>query len=124
MEQRTFVECLRYNIEHNWDEGGLFESMTKDDCIKACDRIEQLETEVKSQTEHIKLLNQCDDSSTEVIGKMDDEIRILKDVIERQKQTIRNQGAGCEKRHNVLCGVKEVIDEYYGDIKWLTIKKF
>jgi len=47
MKQRTFIECLRYNIEHNWNEGGLFESMTKDDCMKACDKIEQLEVENK-----------------------------------------------------------------------------
>lgn len=43
MKQRTFVECLRYNIKHNWSEGGLFESMVKDDCVKACNKIEQLE---------------------------------------------------------------------------------
>ena len=124
MKKRTFVECLRYNIEHNWDEGGLFESMTKDDCVKACDKIEQFETEIKSQAEYIKLLNQCDDSSTETIAKMDNEIEMLekrnqhlKAVIAAQKQTIRNQGVGCEERHNVLCSVKEVIDEYFGEPK-------
>ncbi len=86
------------------------------------ERIKNLEAKIKSQAEHIKLLQDCDDSSTDVISKMDDEIKILekriehlKAVITAQKQTIRNQGAGCEERNNVLCGVKEVIDKYFGD---------
>ena len=40
----------------------------------ANERIKELEAEKKSQDEHIELLNQCDDSSTEVIGKMDKEL--------------------------------------------------
>ena len=85
--------------------------------------VKTLEAKIKSQAHHIELLNQCDDSSTEVIAKMDDEIKSLErrmanlnDVIECQKETIRNQGGGCEERHNVLCAVKEVIDEYFGDV--------
>ena len=86
-------------------------------------RIKNLEAEVESQTVHIELLIQCDDSSTEVISKMDEEIEILEEwnqhlkvVIAAQKQTIRNQGAGNEEKHNILCGIKEEIDDYFGDI--------
>ncbi len=43
------------------------------------------------------------------------QIKHLEAVIAAQKQTIRNQGNGCEEKHNVLCVVKEVIDEYFGD---------
>ena len=53
-EKRSFVECLRLNIEDNWNEGGLFESMTKDDCLKACDKIEQLEVKKKRLKERYK----------------------------------------------------------------------
>ncbi len=42
-------------------------------------------------------------------------IKNLEAVIAAQNQTIMNQSAGCEERHNVICGVKEVIDEYFGD---------
>lgn len=51
---RTFVECLRHNIQCNWDEGGLFESMTKDDCLKACDTLEQLQAKNKKALEIIE----------------------------------------------------------------------
>lgn len=47
-EKRTFVECLRHNIKYNWSEGGLFESMTKNDCLKACTQIEQLQIELEA----------------------------------------------------------------------------
>ena len=42
MSERTFTECLRYNIKNNWNEGGLFEDMTKDKCLEAVDKIEAL----------------------------------------------------------------------------------
>ena len=100
------------------------------------ERIKNLEAKIKSQVHHIELLNQCDDSSTEVIAKMDGEIETLKQscgthqiiarqrfdrihnleaVIAAQNKIIMNQSAGCEERHNVICGVKEVIDEYFKD---------
>jgi len=40
-------------------------------------------------------------------------IRNLEAVIERQKETIEHQGDACEEKHNILCGVKEAIDEYF-----------
>jgi len=106
-------------------------------------RIKNLETEVKSQAEYIKLLILCDDSSTKVIVKMDgeieqleNEVRILKQsckaheeiakqrldrfhnleaVIECQKETIEHQGIGNEEKHNILCSIKEAVNEYFGD---------
>ena len=53
-KEQSFVECLRLNIEENWNEGGLFESMTKDDCLKACDRIEQLQAKNKRLKEALE----------------------------------------------------------------------
>jgi len=38
------------------------------------ERIRELEARSQSQAKHIELLKQCDDSSIEVIGKMDAEI--------------------------------------------------
>ena len=52
-------------------------------------RIKELEAENKSQVEHIKLLNQCDDSSTEVIGKMDIEIGELQAENKRMKEALQ-----------------------------------
>lgn len=40
-------------------------------------KLKAAEKEILSQKEHIKLLNDCDDSSTKVIGKMGEEIRQL-----------------------------------------------
>ena len=40
-------------------------------------------------------------------------IKNLEVVIEHQKETIRNQGSANEKKHNILCGIKEEIDEYF-----------
>ena len=40
-------------------------------------------------------------------------IKNLDTVIEHQKETIRNQGNANEERHNILCGIKEEIDEYF-----------
>ena len=98
-------------------------------CEKAVEKL-------KSQAEHIELLNQCDDSSTEVIGEMDEEIETLKQsceshqiisrqrldrihnletAIAAQKLTIINQGNANEEKHNILCGIKEEIDNYFGD---------
>ena len=42
-------------------------------------------------------------------------IKNLEAVIERQEETIKNQGAGNVEKHNILCGIKETIDEYFGD---------
>ena len=55
-EKRTFTECLRYNIEHNWNEGGLFEEMTKNDCLSACKKLAQLQAE-------LDLFNALDENS-------------------------------------------------------------
>lgn len=38
----------------------------------------------------------------------------LKAENERLVETIRKQGKECERRHNLLCLVKEIIDEYFG----------
>lgn len=99
-------------------------------------RIKNLEAKIKTQAHHIELLNQCDDSSTEVISKMDEEIGALKQscethqiiakqrlsrihnleaVIKRQEITITNQGNANEEKHNILCGIKEAVNEYFGD---------
>ena len=40
-------------------------------------------------------------------------IKNLDTVIEHQKETIRNQGNASEEKHNILCGIKEEIDEYF-----------
>ena len=40
-------------------------------------------------------------------------IKNLEIIIEHQKETIRVQGNANEERHNILCGVKEEIDEYF-----------
>jgi len=103
-ETDVLIKVLEvYSQTNKFVSQGFFQAL----CIRAVE-------ELKDQAEHIKLLNQCDDSSTEVIGKMDDEIKILKDVIERQKETIKHQGNANEERHNILCGIKEEIDEYFG----------
>ena len=47
--------------------------------------------------------------------KLEEQIKHLEVVIAAQKQTIKNQGIACEERHNILCGIKENIDEYFGD---------
>ena len=61
-------------------------------------RVKNLKVEVKSQAEHIKLLQQCDDSSTEVIYKMDKEIEQLQVENKRMKKALQawievNEGA-------------------------------
>ena len=40
-------------------------------------------------------------------------IKNLEIVIEHQKETMRNQGNTNEEKHNILCGIKEEIDEYF-----------
>lgn len=40
-------------------------------------------------------------------------IKNLEVVIEHQKETIRNQGNANEEKHNILCGIKEEINEYF-----------
>lgn len=40
-------------------------------------------------------------------------IRNLEAVIERQKEVIKRQGNANEEKHNILCGIKEEIDEYF-----------
>ena len=42
-------------------------------------------------------------------------IKNLETVIERQKETIKCQGVRNEEKHNILCGVKEAVDKYFGD---------
>jgi len=42
-------------------------------------------------------------------------IKNLETVIEHQKETIRRQGNKNEEKHNILCGIKEEIDDYFGD---------
>jgi len=46
-------------------------------------------------------------------SKLKTRIKSLEVVIECQKETIERQGKACEKKHNILCSVKEVIDEYF-----------
>lgn len=113
----TETEALIYVMEiYSQTDKAVSQGFYQALCRKAIGKL-------KSQTEHIKLLQQCDDTSTEVISKMDEEIKILKErnqhlkvVIAAQKQTIRNQGIGNEEKHNILCGIKEEIDNYFGDI--------
>ncbi len=57
-----------------------------DMCI---DKIKQLEPKIKSQAKHIELLNQCDDSSTGVIAKMDKEIEQLQVENKRMKKALQ-----------------------------------
>jgi len=40
-------------------------------------------------------------------------IKNLEAVIERQKEVIERQGNANEEKHNILCGIKEEIDEYF-----------
>ena len=42
--------------------------------------------------------------------------RNLEAVIECQKETIRRQGNANEEKHNILCGIKEEIDDYFRGI--------
>ncbi len=56
------------------------------------------------------------DNEIEILKQRVGRIKNLEAIIERQEQIIKNQGVGCEERHNVLCGIKEVIDKYFGDV--------
>lgn len=114
----TGTEALIYTMEvYSQTNKAVSQEFYQALCDEAIEKL-------KSQAKHIKLLNQCDDSSTEVIAKMDVEIETriariknLNVVIEHQKEVIERQGEHAMKRHNVLCGVKEVIDEYFGELR-------
>ena len=65
--------------------GGFHDKDFCYDCCQKDKKIETLRATIKSKEECIKLLKQCDDSSTIVIGKMDDEIRKLQSKLARRK---------------------------------------
>lgn len=54
-----------------------------------------------------------EDSLYDRIGSLERRNKHLEAVIEHQKETIRNQGNANEEKHNILCGIKEEIDEYF-----------
>ena len=47
------------------------------------------------------------------IDKLKKRIKELEAEIEYKNGARKSQGEECERRHNILCRVKEVIDEYF-----------
>ena len=37
----------------------------------------------------------------------------MQKAIRRLEETVVAQGSECERRHNILCGIKEIIAEYF-----------
>jgi len=75
------------------------------------ERIKELEEEKKSQDEHIELLNQCDDSSTEVIGEMDKELEVKDKRIEELETIIQKcidsmKGSNCLEEQWLIDALK------------------
>ena len=69
-------------------------------------KIDQLQDEIET------LKQSC--RSHEVIARQRlDRIKNLEAVIQRQKEIIERQGNANEEKHNILCGIKEEIDEYF-----------
>ena len=66
---------------------------------------------------HFPINHNCDETFENAVFReikgLQARIKNLEAVIEYQKETIRNQGNANEERHNLLCGVKEIIDEYF-----------
>lgn len=44
-----------------------------------------------------------------------DRIKTIQAVIDRQTQTIENQGNACQNHHNIMCELKEIVDKYFGE---------
>ena len=79
-----------------------------------CERIEKLKAKVKSQSEHIGLLQQCDDTSTDTIAKMDKEIEQLDEEMEYLKIIIKDYYAHCGNNKQI-CGLNHRAEQALKD---------
>lgn len=85
--------------------------------LEACRRIEQIEAEKTRQTEHIKLLQDCDDSSTEVIGQMGVENKQLRARIAELESTLRFTAKRLELKGLSHCEIDEVLTKIQDENK-------
>ena len=70
--------------------------------------IEQLKDEIKSQAEHIKLLQQCDDSSTEVIARLDvenEKFKLALQDISNAEDSRKITGIGFDVTINIIAKI-------------------
>jgi len=79
-------------------------------------RIAELETKNKLQAEHIELLKKCNDSSIEVISKMDTEIEQLQKQIDVYKNCSKDHEEKCP---DVKCWVQVLRDKQMDEIEQL-----
>jgi len=79
--------------------------------------IMQCLTEIERLKDEIRVLKQSCKAHEEIARQRLDRFHNLEAVIERQKEIIRNQGNANEEKHNILCGIKEEIDEYFYFLK-------
>lgn len=74
-----------------------------------------------TQEELIKILFFCletakhGEAAVTKLVHYEDQMRQLRGLAETRRDMLDTQGAECERRHNLLCEVKEVVDRYFGE---------
>lgn len=65
------------------------------------------------EVEHYKRLTDNLDESYDSNKMLQEQIKELEVILEYKNEAREQQGEECERRHNLLCEIKEVVDRYF-----------
>ena len=101
----ALIVCENHRLKaENKELRGSFEQ----EAIRLLNVIKQLQDEIET------LKQSC--RSYEVIARQRlDRIESLETVIEHKKEVIKQQGEYAMRRHDFLCEIKEILDNYFGE---------
>ena len=73
------------------------------------------ENKINQLQDEIETLKQSCRSHGVIAKQRLDKIKNLNAVIEHQKEVIERQGKEALRRHDFLCEIKEILDNYFGE---------